>query len=42
MVGQSIEASEAGRTLNEAIAAYRQALKLSSMITEFSSPRQLH
>lgn len=29
MVGQSIEASEAGRGLNEAIAAYRQALKLS-------------
>jgi tetratricopeptide (TPR) repeat protein len=29
MVGQSIEASDAGRNLNEAIAAYRQALTLS-------------
>ncbi len=29
MVGQSTEASEAGRNLNEAITAYRQALKLS-------------
>jgi tetratricopeptide (TPR) repeat protein len=29
MIGQSIEASDAGRNLNEAVAAYRQALKLS-------------